>query len=85
VHPYDFTCRPQIVRKEWNAKYYRLLKKFEELTGVGGILNISFNLHGEPIVCSPKDALETFIKSGLDGLALGNFYITKSTSPTFYK
>jgi len=85
LHPYDLTCRPQIVRKEWNPKYYRLLKKFEELTGVGGILNTSFNLHGEPIVCSPKDALETFIKSGLDGLALGNFYITKSTSPTFYK
>jgi carbamoyltransferase len=77
LHPYDLTCRPQIVRKDWNPQYYRLLKKFEELTGIGGVLNTSFNLHGEPIVCSPKDALETFIKSGLDGLALGNFYITK--------
>jgi len=74
-----------VVREDWNPKHYRLLKKFEELTGVGGVLNTSFNLHGEPIVCSSKDALDTFIKSSLDGLALGNFYITKSTSPTFYK
>lgn len=77
LHPYDLTCRPQIVRKEWNPEYYRLLKFFEGLTGVGGILNTSFNLHGEPIVCSPDDALKTFLKSDLDGLALNNYYITK--------
>jgi len=78
LHPYDLTCRPQVVRKDWNPGYYQILKAFERLTGVGGILNTSFNLHGEPIVCSPKDALDTFINSGLDALALGNFYITKS-------
>ncbi len=77
LHPYDLTCRPQIVRKDWNQKYYRLLKRFEELTGVGGILNTSFNLHGEPIVCSPDDAMKTFLNSGLDALAIENFYITK--------
>jgi len=78
LHPYDLTCRPQIVRKDWNPKYYRLLKKFEELTGVGGVLNTLFNLHGEPIVCAPKDALETFIHSSLNALALNHFYITKN-------
>jgi carbamoyltransferase len=85
LHPYDLTCRPQVVREEWNPKYYRLLKKFEELTGVGGVLNTSFNLHGEPIVCSPKDALETFIHSSLDALTLNHFYITKkfkTSTPT---
>lgn len=77
LHPYDLTCRPQIVRRDWNPGYHQVLKTFEQLTGVGGVLNTSFNLHGEPIVCSPKDALETFVNSALDGLALENFYITK--------
>ncbi|MGB9722063.1 MAG: carbamoyltransferase C-terminal domain-containing protein [bacterium] len=78
MHPYDLTCRSQVVRKDWNPRYYKLLKRFEELTSVGGVLNTSFNLHGEPIVCSPKDAIETFIHSGLDALALENFYIIKN-------
>lgn len=77
LHPYDLTCRPQVVRQDWNPKYYRLIKIFEDLTGVGGILNTSFNLHGEPIVCSPDDALKTFLNSGLDALAIENFFITK--------
>lgn len=77
LHPYDLTARPQIVRKDWNLGYYKVLKTFEEITGVGGVLNTSFNLHGQPIVCSPKDALETFVNSGLDALAMGPFYITK--------
>jgi carbamoyltransferase len=61
LHPYDLTCRPQIVRNDWNHGYYRLLRVFESQTGVGGILNTSFNLHGDPIVCSPDDALRTFV------------------------
>jgi carbamoyltransferase len=77
LHPYDLTARPQVVRKDWNPGFHGVLKTFEEITGVGGVLNTSFNLHGEPIVCSPKDALETFVNSGLDALAMGPFYITK--------
>ncbi len=77
LHPYDYTARPQIVTEKWNPTYYRVLKTFEKITGVGGILNTSFNLHGQPIVCSPKDALATFVNSGLDALAIGNFYVTK--------
>ena len=76
-HPYDLTAHPQIVRKNWNPGFHRVLKTFEDITKVGGVLNTSFNLHGQPIVCSPKDALETFVNSGLDALAIGNFYITK--------
>ncbi len=49
---------------------------------MGGILNTSFNLHGEPIVCSPDDAMKTFLNSGLDALAIENFYITKKKQDT---
>jgi len=71
------TARPQIIKEEWNPEYYSLIKSFEEKTGVGGILNTSFNLHGEPIVCSPQDALHTFENSALDGLSIGLYYISK--------
>ncbi|OGF68278.1 MAG: hypothetical protein A2Y62_02900 [Candidatus Fischerbacteria bacterium RBG_13_37_8] len=77
LHPYDFTARPQIVRRDWNPSYYELLKTFKRITGVGGILNTSFNLHGEAIACSPEDAIYTFTHSALDGLAIGNFYVKK--------
>jgi len=78
VHPYDFTCRPQILQKKDNPDYYKLIKYFEELTGIGGVLNTSFNYHGEPIVCSPKDALHTFTVTGLQYLALGSYLISKN-------
>lgn len=77
VHPYDFTCRPQIVKKEVNPDYYKLIKLFRSLTGVGAVLNTSFNLHGEPIVCTPQDALNTFQRCGMEYLALGNYLIWK--------
>ena len=44
LHPYDLTARPQVVRKNWNPGYHKVLKTFEEITGVGGVLNTSFNL-----------------------------------------
>ena len=77
VHPYDFTGRPQEVTENANPDYFRLLKYFEELTGEGIILNTSFNLHGEPVVCSPEDALRVFDLSGLEHLALGHVLLTK--------
>ena len=77
IHPYDFTCRPQVLKKEDNPRYYQLIKEFEKLTGVGAVLNTSFNLHGRPIVCSPKDALYVFANSGLEYLALENYLICK--------
>jgi len=76
-HPYDFTVRPQILSREMNPEYYGILEEFEAITGVGAVLNTSFNLHGEPIVCSPDDAISTFERSGLQILALGNYLISK--------
>jgi len=77
LHPADFTVRPQILEKKANPQYYNIIKCFEKMTGVGGILNTSFNLHGDPIVLTPKDALRTFIASDLDGLILGNYAILR--------
>lgn len=77
LHPYDLTSRPQMVTKDMNPEYHALISEFQKLTGIGGILNTSFNLHGEPNVESPYDALRTFKLSGLEHLALGNFLISK--------
>lgn len=77
IHPYDKTSRPQIVDKETNKTYHEVISEFKKITGIGGILNTSFNLHGEPNVESPKDAMHTFENSGLKYLALGPFLISK--------
>ncbi|WP_258084525.1 carbamoyltransferase family protein [Thermococcus thermotolerans] len=66
----DGTTRPQAVRREINPAYYEIIKAFERKTGLGAVLNTSFNMHGEPIVCSPEDALRTFRKAGLDVLVV---------------
>jgi carbamoyltransferase len=76
-HPYDGTLRPQILERSYNPDYYRLIEAFEGLTGIGGVLNTSCNLHGEPIVSSPEDAIRTFENSGLLHLALGQHLISK--------
>lgn len=77
IHPADQTCRPQIVTQVSSASYYQLIKTWFHATGCGGLINTSFNLHGEPIVCSPEDALKTFLNSGLDVLFLENFFVKK--------
>lgn len=77
LHPYDKTSRPQMVTKEANPKYHSIIKTFRELTGIGGVLNTSFNLHGEPNVETPYDALRTFDLSGMRYVAVGNYLVSK--------
>jgi carbamoyltransferase len=77
IHPYDATGRPQEVYESWNPDYHRLISHFEQMTGESIILNTSFNLHGEPVVCSPEDALRVFDISGLEHLAVGDFLLSK--------
>lgn len=77
LHPFDQTCRPQTVNGSWNPGYRQVLESFQEYTGVGGLLNTSFNLHGFPIVCTPEHALWTLENSNLDGLAIGNYLILR--------
>ncbi len=73
----DGTARVQTVREDVNPLYHRLLKTFESKTGVPVLLNTSFNVKGEPIVCSIQDALRTFWATGLDALAIGRYLINK--------
>jgi carbamoyltransferase len=77
VHPHDGTARAHIVDAAWNPEYHQVISEFERRTGIGGVLNTSFNLHGEPLVCSAVDAIDTFERSGLPHLALGRFVISK--------
>jgi len=77
IHPYDLTCRPQTVIAEYNPGYEKVLKSFEAKTGIGAILNTSFNLHGKPIVWSPDIAIDTFNNSELDAVAVGNYLLKK--------
>ncbi len=78
IHPFDKTMRPQILRQTDNPAYHALIRSFEDLTGIGAVLNTSFNLHGEPVVCSAADAVKTFIGSGLQNLSLGPYMISKN-------
>jgi carbamoyltransferase len=71
----DGTCRPQMVGSG-GGRYRRLLEEFRTLSGIGAVLNTSFNLHGEPIVATPQDALRTLEISGADALAMGDFLVT---------
>src|SRR6185369_3862102 len=78
----DGSGRLQTVEREDNPRYFTLIKHFEDLTGVPIVLNTSFNLNGEPIVCSPDDAIRTFMTCGLDTLYLGNVRVTKHHTPS---
>ena len=66
----DGTARPQLVRKEVNPAYYRILELYEEKTGIPCLINTSFNMHEEPIVCTPEDAVDGFLRSRIDYLAI---------------
>jgi carbamoyltransferase len=77
IHPQDCTARAHILDETWNPSYYRVIREFERRTGIGAVLNTSFNLHGEPLVCSAEDAVDTFERSGLPHLALGRWLISK--------
>lgn len=77
MHQGDLTSRPQVVSQERNPDYYKIIKVFSELTGIGAILNTSFNLHGYPLVGTLEQAIFTFANSGLESLAIGNYLVSK--------
>ncbi|MDB4145258.1 hypothetical protein N9736_01170 [Amylibacter sp.] len=78
THPYDKTMRVQMVSADWNQSYHKLISSFGEKTGIFGVLNTSFNLHGEPNVFTPDDALSTVERSGLKYLAIGKYLLKKN-------
>jgi carbamoyltransferase len=73
----DGSARPQTVEKAVNPLYWEMIRQFGERTGVPVVMNTSFNLRGEPIVCTPTDAIRTFFSSGMDVLVIGNFIVEK--------
>jgi carbamoyltransferase len=73
----DYSARIQTVHEATNPRYYGLLKAFEELTGCAVIVNTSFNVRGEPIVCSPEDAYRCFMRTEIDTLVLENCVVAK--------
>lgn len=76
-HPRDRTIRPQVVTPEANPGYHKLISAFEDMTGRGVVLNTSFNLHGYPVVYTPAQAIDVFLRSGLDHLALQDHLLSK--------
>ena len=77
----DMSARVQTVDEQRHGRYYRLIKKFKEITGSSVIINTSFNIRGEPIVCTPEDAYRCFIATDMDVLVLENYVLFKTEQP----
>jgi carbamoyltransferase len=73
----DYSARVQTVHRETNPRYHRLLTRFKQLTGCPVLVNTSFNVRGEPIVCTPEDAFRCFMGTGIEVLAAGNCFLVK--------
>jgi carbamoyltransferase len=71
----DGTARPQLVRRDRNPKYWALIERYRQLSGIPLVLNTSFNVHEEPIVCGPKEAVQAVIDNRVDHLAIGPFWV----------
>lgn len=81
----DFSARIQSVSRETNPKYWQLINTFKQKTGYGIVVNTSFNVRGEPIVCSPDDAYRCFMRTEMDYLVMGNYLFDKKEQPDWNK
>ncbi len=77
----DYSARVQTVRRQDNPRYYDLIKAFKDITGYPVVVNTSFNVRGEPIVCTPEDAYRCFMRTKMDYLVLGNHLLDKREQP----
>jgi carbamoyltransferase len=77
----DFSARIQTVHRETNPRYWTLIEHFRQLTGIAVVVNTSFNVRGEPIVCTPEDAYRCFMRTEMDYLVVGNFLFDKKKQP----
>lgn len=77
----DYSARIQTVTEETNPYYYKVIKEFKKLTGCSVIVNTSFNVRGEPIVCKPQEAYECFMRTDMDILVLEDFILKKEDQP----
>jgi carbamoyltransferase len=81
----DYSARIQTVHRETNPRYYELIGQFKKLTGTAVIVNTSFNVRGEPIVCNPEDAYKCFMRTEMDYLVMGDFLFDKREQPEWKK
>jgi carbamoyltransferase len=79
----DYSARIQSVNKDVNPRYWLLIDTFRQRTGYGVIVNTSFNVRGEPIVCNPEDAYRCFMGTEMDYLVMGNFLFKKEEQPHY--
>ena len=79
----DYSARIQTVHEKTNPRFYKLIKKFDEKTGCAVLINTSFNVRGEPIVCSPQDSYKCFMRTEMDVLTIENFLLYKEDQPQF--
>jgi carbamoyltransferase len=79
----DYSARVQTVSRDTNPNYYALIREFERLTGCAVVINTSFNVRGEPIVCTPADAYQCFMRTHIDHLVLGPFLLNKAEQPAW--
>jgi carbamoyltransferase len=77
----DYSARVQTVRRDANPLFYDIIKAFHDLTGCPVIVNTSFNVRGEPIVCTPEDAYRCFMRTAMDALVLESFVLLKDSQP----
>jgi carbamoyltransferase len=75
----DGTARPQLVRRDVNPSIYDTLARYHELSGIPSIINTSFNMHEEPIICTPAEAVQAFLSANLDALAIGEFLVVNQS------
>ena len=79
----DYSARVQTVHKETNPRYHQLLQSFNDRTGCGVLVNTSFNVRGEPIVCTPDDSYRCFMRTEMDYLVIENFLLDKRDQPAW--
>jgi carbamoyltransferase len=77
----DYSARIQTVHKETNPRFYELINEFERRTGCAVLVNTSFNVRGEPIVCTPEDAYRCFMRTEMDYLVMENVLLSKTNQP----
>jgi carbamoyltransferase len=81
----DYSARVQTVHRETNPLYHALITRFHELTGCPVVVNTSFNVRGEPLVCTPEDSFRCFMGTEIDVLVIGNAYLEKNRQPEHLK
>jgi len=79
----DYSARIQSISRSTNERFWNLLKAFKEKTGYAVLVNTSFNVRGEPIVCTPEDAYRCFMRTAMDYLVLGDYVFTKGEQPAW--